>query len=97
MTSGIGTHDTSPTCKGSLLLGSACQRCSKCIREREDIADKLARLQHIEGGATVDAALMAEIKDLKREADDAKRSFHRFREEALYLANSLITATRAAS
>jgi hypothetical protein len=88
---------TEATCKGSLLLGSACQRCSKCERERGEIADKLARLQRIEGGATVDAALVAEIADLKREAADAKRSFHRFREETLYLANSLLTASRAAS
>jgi hypothetical protein len=90
-------RDDAPACKGSLLLGSACQCCPKCIREREEIADKLTRLQRIEGGSTVDAALVAEIEDLKRVAADRERRFSRFREETLYLANSLLTAARAAS
>lgn len=28
-------------CKGALLLGTACQRCERCVKERLDIATRL--------------------------------------------------------
>jgi hypothetical protein len=88
---------TEENCKGSLLLGSACQRCSKCERERGEITDKLARLQRIESGMTFDVACVSEIEGLKREAADAKRRFSRLREETIELAGKLLIEARSAS
>jgi hypothetical protein len=53
-------------CKGSLLLGTACQKCDKCRQERDEIADKLRRLEYIESGIGIDEIVQNQIDSLKK-------------------------------